>query len=731
MYTQANLFIAVTFLLVLITPYWGFSQEAVTLEKLLSLLPNQEGKERIRTLNEIAFRYIDNNENFDEVIKLGQEAYELAHSIAYDIGQAYALTCISLGHEYKRNYPQAIEYQLQSLEIRKGIGGLELVSGYHNLADLYRIVGDAEKALGMENSSLKICQEVLTADSTNERAKNYLVMIYRTLGDIQKLRKQYSLAVQAYHKALEVGEQLEEKYSLAHIYVLLGIAYKDQGLYEKAATYYEEALAAYKLEEKHLGIAVAHNNLGELYFLTGQYVRAIATYDKSLAYYEAQKDTLAMGEVLNNLGGVYKAMRDYPKASQYFAQALTHHRSANHPKGEAEALFNIGSLALAKSKAQEAIVHLEESRMIAHKIDDKHLMLKVTSALTKAYEMKEAYPEALASSETRAAIAESLQSDKALTLSLLFNLEAERMTNDHRSEMTLKDKKLSQTIIISLSVVTGLLLLIIFAIMRISTDRQRIQLERERALEAKNRVQEERQRTMEANHKVDQVLSEQAVHILANRLEAQEEERKRVAKDLHDRVSVMLSGVQLFFKAIDDKVSTLQEETVTQFTQATELLGDAAKEVRLISHNMVSGVLHEYGLSRALQDLVNTINRTNQIEVKLYDFKMEQRIDAKVETNVFRIIQELVNNVLKHAEATKIDIGVNFFKEENLLNVVVEDNGKGFDPDKVEKKVGIGLGNIKERMNFMNGELTVDSELGRGTIFIMDIPLPQKLEKNL
>jgi len=183
----------------------------------------------------------------------------------------------------------------------------------------------------------------------------------------------------------------------------------------------------------------------------------------------------------------------------------------------------------------------------------------------------------------------------------------------------------------------------------------------------------------------------------------------------------MLSTVKHHFSAMETKITELQDQNKIQYNTAIGLLDDAVREVRHISHDMLSGTLVKFGLSAALQDLKNTIEVPGKLTVELNTFGLDQRLDNEVEIAVYRIIQELVGNALKHAKASELVIQLTL--SSNNLNVMVEDNGIGFKPEALLGD-GIGMKNVSERINRLNGTYHLDSELGRGTTFVFDIPIP-------
>lgn len=220
--------------------------------------------------------------------------------------------------------------------------------------------------------------------------------------------------------------------------------------------------------------------------------------------------------------------------------------------------------------------------------------------------------------------------------------------------------------------------------------------------------------------RIDELLIEKELTANYARLEEQEKERNRIAQDLHDRLGSMLSVVKLSLGTIDAKIEGLQEESKTQYAKANKLLDEACEEVRNISHGLKNSILAKFGLKAALESFIDSLSG-NDLKVELSTHNIDNRLENKIEINVFRIIQELVSNTLKHAKASRLVIQVNRF--EDLLNVTVEDNGIGFNPEQLnEKKAGLGLHNIEARVHDLDGSFNIDSGKGNGTTTMIDIP---------
>jgi len=205
-------------------------------------------------------------------------------------------------------------------------------------------------------------------------------------------------------------------------------------------------------------------------------------------------------------------------------------------------------------------------------------------------------------------------------------------------------------------------------------------------------------------------------------LAGQDKERERIAADLHDRLGSMLATVKLYFNTVEESVEHFKKENKEYYTKASSLLDDACEEVRRISHDLASGVLVKFGLVAALNELKLMVSESKRLNMDVLVFGMDQRLSNEIEVNVYRIVQELLNNTLKHANAGKLNVQLN--RIEGNLNLIVEDDGKGFDTELLQTKEGIGLKNVAERIKKLNGKMSIDSG-EKGSSIIMDFPIQQ------
>lgn len=219
--------------------------------------------------------------------------------------------------------------------------------------------------------------------------------------------------------------------------------------------------------------------------------------------------------------------------------------------------------------------------------------------------------------------------------------------------------------------------------------------------------------------KVATLLKEQELNTIDAMIEGQEKERQRIANDLHDDLGGLMANVKLHFNSLQEKV---KGDTNELYKKTNELIDEAYQKIRAIAHAKNSGVIAKKGLLVAIKQMADKVSAANIIVIEVKDYGLDNRLENSLELTLFRIVQELITNIIKHSYATKANIHLTNHGE--TLNILVEDNGKGFHTDKIlTKSNGIGLRSIDKRISYLNGTLHLESEPDKGATIIIDIPL--------
>lgn len=203
-------------------------------------------------------------------------------------------------------------------------------------------------------------------------------------------------------------------------------------------------------------------------------------------------------------------------------------------------------------------------------------------------------------------------------------------------------------------------------------------------------------------------------------IQGQEAERSRMAKDLHDGLGGMLSGIKLNLSSMKGNM-IIQETDALLFTKSITQLDNAIAEMRRVAHNMMPEALLKFGLGEAIQDYCDGINESNAVKMKYTQLGLQQPLEKSTEVILYRIVQELCNNAIKHAEAKNIFIQLT--KHERGITLTVEDDGKGFNTTLLSNIKGAGLQNVQSRVDYLKGSLEIQSSPGNGSSFTIEIPV--------
>ncbi len=295
-------------------------------------------------------------------------------------------------------------------------------------------------------------------------------------------------------------------------------------------------------------------------------------------------------------------------------------------------------------------------------------------------------------------------SDKLQEVEAKYNDEKkEQQISSLQKESEIQNLTLNRRMMILYSLGSGLLALLIIIFLLNKNLQRRKQL-------AHNEQQLHTQ-------KIKELEQEKQLIATNSLLKGQEEERGRVAKDLHDGLGGMLYGIKLTLHAMKGNV-ILSADNAYLFSKTVEQLDSSISEMRRVAHNMMPEALVKFGLAQALQDYCDGINETGQLNCVLQLYGLEKRLDTTTEVVVYRIIQELLNNVMKHAKAT--EVVVQLIRNDDKINITVEDNGSGFKADETSINKGAGLSNVRSRVSYLRGTMEVESALGKGTSVHID-----------
>jgi signal transduction histidine kinase len=205
-------------------------------------------------------------------------------------------------------------------------------------------------------------------------------------------------------------------------------------------------------------------------------------------------------------------------------------------------------------------------------------------------------------------------------------------------------------------------------------------------------------------------------------LESQEKERQNIANELHDNLGSMLATLKLNFQNLKRQKEVINRNETKLYDKTDALLEEAYQKVRNIAHLKNLGVIGSEGLLVAVNKMAEKMSVLEKLKINVIPFGLTERLDNTIEVTLFRMIQELCTNIIKHSQASEVNIYLTQGSP-NEINIIIEDNGIGFDPKTIINQSGIGLKNMEKKVEQMGGTFSIDSNLNTGTSIIIDLPL--------
>ncbi|WP_298510919.1 ATP-binding protein [uncultured Kordia sp.] len=287
-----------------------------------------------------------------------------------------------------------------------------------------------------------------------------------------------------------------------------------------------------------------------------------------------------------------------------------------------------------------------------------------------------------------------------------FKLISQATIYIEEQNILLREEKLIQKILLIVSFIIIILISVITYFINRNLKRKKLLVEKEEALKAA---------------RIETILKEQEIQNIDARHEGREKERKRIAEDLHDDLCSLLSTIKLYFQNMKVRKTQLQVEEDKLMKKANELLDEAYQKVRNIAHVKDASSNISDGLVVAITNFAKKVSESENLIVEVLHHGMNQPLEPETEKDLRRITTELITNAMNHAKATEIEIDINC--DEEILSIVVEDNGIGFDPSKIDTTKKLGLYGIQKKVEVMKGKITIDSSAKSGTTVIIEIPM--------
>lgn len=529
--------------------------------------------------------------------------------------------------------------------------------------------------------------------AVQEKDSANIGMLYHNLGSAYYFAGRFDSAAACYYKSVDFLTRKNELRELASLYNDLAKLYRKIGPYSRAHEFYNRAMSVYTKLKDRSGIATIYNESGVLDEYEGHFDDAIKNYKASLEICKELNDQVGIAYAYNFIAGANVQQGKFVEAEQYNTLALQIREELKDSFTIALTFTDFGSIYSAQKKYDKAEESYLKSNAVAEKLGYSDLLRNNYSELSNIAKSRNDYKKALDYFSKAASLKDSIYktetSKQVEELSAKYEtVEKEKQIQQQQFEITKRNYW-----------ITAIAMLMMLSALLGYSFYKRYRLRKEAQLQQEIQKQQE--------------IAVRAV------IEAEEKERKRIAGDLHDGVGQMMSAAKMNLSAIESAIHFSNDEQRHNFEKVVTLIDDSCKEVRSVSHNMMPNALIKSGLASAVKEFTDKINK-NSLQINLSTEGLDQRFDANTETVLYRIIQECVNNVIKHAQASELDISL--IKDEEGISATIEDNGRGFIINDPSAFKGIGLQNIKSRVEFLKGTVEWNSTPANGTLVAIHIP---------
>ena len=574
-----------------------------------------------------------------------------------------------------------------------------------------------------ENSEPKIAKKYYIKARDLSKQINYpkgIIKFGSNYSYVLNLEGRYDEGLKINLQSLVIARKINDSLTLAKTLANVGTSYRVKGEFQKAINYYQEARTIFL----KLGLNdITDGILTSLYMDMRQYYKAIEYGEKAVLMERKTKNLAGLGHELHNLGLAYLSVRNLNKSKKLLIESFEIGKKIGNNNLKSAGYHNLADISIRQGKFEEAKIYADLAMPIYIEIDSKIGILGINRVLAnynfykKKYTLANEYlKKALSISKENSFIieeqeiytelsniafamqdiktAEFYDGQSKILSDSIFNDEIKKNTQEFevkfktaqkdKNILLLEKKQIKQrTFIYSLATIAIGLLIFSFLLFKNYRARKKIN-----------------------DQEIIQLHQEKIIDATQNMLQGEEQERTRLARDLHDGLGGMLTGVKFQLNSMKGNV-ILSEENANTFTKSISQIDNAIVEMRRVAHNMMPETLLKFGLDETLKSYCDSVSQSSELTVSYQSFGMKERLEQTNEIVVYRIVQELLNNTIKHAKATKSSIQLT--RNGNLISLTVEDNGKGFDVNAV-KKNGIGLSNVNHRVEYLNGKMDVKSD---------------------
>jgi two-component system, NarL family, sensor kinase len=504
-------------------------------------------------------------------------------------------------------------------------------------------------------------------------------------------------------RGMQLAEQNSDMGKIIQYNNLLGFIYLRQGDVTAARKFYQHYFTLSASANDSLKMADAQIGLAEVFLAEQQPAKALPLLHQSWQYLERKVSrhlrTFSKSEkVPYNLFTTAKAHRmmgHYKIALDYCLRGFQYSRFWQFNQYDLAHYYLITALLYNDlGHYPQAIVVMHKGLSVSKKIKHKENIRDAYEGLSKIYSSIKRYDSAYYYQLLYTQVKEMIVNENSRRA--IEEIQAQYELEKKDQQIILMQEEATQQKLMRNAAIGSALLILAMVYLVFSRNRQR----------QKTKFQEE------LNRKQNDLFQAVAV--------AQDKERKRIAQDIHDQVGSLLSAAKLQLTGVGELRRVFSDDEKQKYSKALSLIDQAAEELRHIAHNLMPATLSRLGLVTALKNLSKKIAKHAGFQIHFSVHGLEERLKETTEVSIYPIVLELINNIVKHARATSVTVQLT--RHPDHINILVEDDGVGFRPESRTQANGIGLANLKSRVEYLAGTFYIDSTPGQGTIVTIDIP---------
>lgn len=517
---------------------------------------------------------------------------------------------------------------------------------------------------------------------------------YRRLGTLFIENAQMDSAISSLVISATFAESIGYTSSSASSYNQLGSVYYELNDLTSALTYFQRAFDLYTKAENFRGKSDAGLNLAEIQVELGNLELAEKLNLLSIIDRRIYGDTSEIGYNLDLSSRINFNKKRYQLALANSKAAVYLFTKNDDITGLLPGIIQLGDCYEKLKLNDSSFKYYKQSYLLSRQYEFKKWIVQSALSLAKTFELMRLPDSANTYLKIYASFKDSLLNESIANAAINAATRYETKKKDLEIQSQKERSQLMQQQLIILIVLLLSLLLALFFIVRYFRQQKKL-LQKESELNNTNAI-----------------------------LRGQDEERERIARELHDSVGGMISNVKLHFSAMEQQMSSLIKKQGQSYEKAISLLDETYEEVRRISRDLDTGILGRFGLRTAMLQMAQLISSTNKLKVQYIDNNLEPEVYKAFETDLYRITQELLSNSIKYAHAKEISVQIS--SNNGTLVYSYEDDGVGFLKDQLLQAKGLGYKNIEARVNRMKGQWHLDTSPGNGLNLIIELPLSEK-----